>query len=259
MKPMNDQATEIKGNLKIADEVWRLRFPVDWATYDPGQFVMLSIPGTVTFLRRPFGIAHLKGGLAEICYKVVGKGTRALSQAPVGTAINVLGPCGRGYALPVKSETAVLVAGGYGIAPLCGLAHHLRQDKRTVRLYYGGKRKGDLFCLDELRQMGVDLRLTTEDGSIGEKGLVTGLLERELSSIEKPALFACGPKGLVEAVAGLGLASNLPTQVSMDTYMACGLGVCLGCVCQNAEGEYVRVCREGPVFEARELDWSALR
>lgn len=256
---MNDQATEIKGNLKIADEVWRLRFPVDWATYDPGQFVMLSIPDQATFLRRPFGIAHLRGGLAEICYKVVGKGTRALSEAAVGTAINVLGPCGRGYDLPAVTHTAVLVAGGYGIAPLCGLAHRLRQEKLTVRLYYGGKRKGDLFCLDELRQIGVDLRLTTEDGSMGEKGMVTELLQRELSSIERPTLFACGPKGLVKTVARLGLAGDLPTQVSMDTYMACGLGVCLGCVCRSAEGEYVRVCREGPVFEARELDWSALR
>ncbi len=252
---MKDQRTTILLNEPLCERVHRLRFDVDWEAYTPGQFVMVRVPGETVFLRRPFGIARLEGGVAEICYKVVGRGTARLAELARGAAIDVLGPCGKGFALPAADTRAVLVAGGYGIAPLLGLAKQLREARRDVHLFYGGRGKDDFFCVDELRSMGVDLVLATEDGSAGERGLVTEVLATQLDAIVRPVLMACGPEGMVRAVARFGLERGIPTQVSLDAYMACGIGVCLGCVCETAAGEYVRTCREGPVFRAEELKW----
>lgn len=252
---MKDQQTTVLINEPLSERVHRLRFGVDWEAYTPGQFVMVRIPGEAVFLRRPFGIARLEGGVAEICYKVVGRGTARLAELARGTAIDILGPCGHGFVMPTAKENAVLIAGGYGIAPLLGLAKQLREARRDVHCFYGGKSEEEFFCVDELRGMGVDLVLATEDGSAGERGLVTEVLAAQLDAIVRPVLMACGPEGLMHAVARFGLERGIPTQVSRDAYMACGIGVCLGCVCETAAGDSVRTCREGPVFRAEELKW----
>lgn len=253
---MKDLATTIALNERVTETTSRLRVAVDWPSYDPGQFVMLAVPGGETFLRRPFGIAGLAGGHAEICYKVVGKGTAALARSPAGTPVNILGPCGRGFSVPTGTTNAVLVAGGYGIGPLYGLAEKLAASKTPTHVFYGGRDASHLLYLDELAKLGVKLHLATEDGSRGHRGFVTELLERELPAVDAPALFACGPHGLLAAVARIGLARAVPTQVSMEAYMACGMGVCMGCVCKDKDANYVRTCREGPVFDAKELDWA---
>lgn len=252
---MKDVLTTIAANGPMAEGVWCLRAPVPWTSFEPGQFVMLEVPGGEVFLRRPFGIVALEKGEAELCYKVVGRGTAALSRAPAGTSIRLLGPCGKGFLIPAGMKTAVLVAGGYGIGPLFGLAARLRASSVPVAAYYGGKGARHLLYLKELERIGAKLFLTTEDGSAGERGLVTDRLEREIDGIAGPALFACGPKGLLAATAKLGLSHGITTQVSMEAYMACGIGVCQGCVCRDARGEFVRTCREGPVFDAAELKW----
>jgi dihydroorotate dehydrogenase electron transfer subunit len=210
------------------------------------------VPGGDVFLRRPFGIVALEGGLAEICYKIVGKGTKALTRVRVGDAISVTGPCGRGFSLPEKGRTSVLVAGGYGVGPLMGLASGLGGD---VRFYYGAKAERDLLYIDELGALGAKVVVTTEDGSAGEKGLVTSALERDLDTLERAALFSCGPHGLLEAVARIGEARGIPTQVSTEEYMACGIGVCMGCVSKKADGGFARTCKDGPVFDAKDLKW----
>lgn len=250
---MRDSLAKISLNEPVAKGVFRLRFPVEWEERTPGQFVMVSIPSGDVFLRRPFGIARLLKGEAEICYKVVGKGTLALSRARVGAEISVLGPCGNGFVLPEDGKTAVLVAGGYGIAPLFGLAENVKKSGRMVILYYGAKDESALFYVDELKKMKVDVRITTEDGSAGEKGMIMERIVREMDAIEKPELFSCGPAGLLRSVAEMGAQRNIKTQISVESCMACGMGVCLGCVRKDAEGNYVRVCREGPVFDASRL------
>lgn len=252
---MQDIVTTIVANELMVEGVWRLRLAVPWASFDPGQFVMFEMPGGAVFLRRPFGIVALEGGAAEICYKVVGPGTRALSRAQAKSPVRLLGPCGRGFNVSPKIKTAVLVAGGYGIGPLYGLAVRLRASKMPVAVYYGGKDAGHLLYLQGMEKIGAKLFLTTEDGSAGEKGMVTDRLAREIGGIDTPAVFACGPHGLLAATAKLGLVRGIPTQVSMETYMACGIGVCQGCVCKDKDGRYVRTCREGPVFDAKELAW----
>jgi len=241
----------------MSSDAYRLRFAVDWSSYDPGQFVMVAIPGNTVFLRRPFGIARFSNGRAEICYKVVGRGTAALSQSGVGTRIDVLGPCGRGFEFPEADSTAVLVAGGYGIGPLFGLCERLVSEGRRCVLYYGSKTESHFLYLDELTKLGAKVVLSTEDGSLGARGFITHTLEKDLDSIERPSLYACGPHGLLKSVAQISSRKNLPAQVSMEAYMACGIGVCLGCACKDAAGDFVRTCREGPVFDAKELKWDS--
>lgn len=253
---MKDLLTHIVLNEPMTETTNRLRVAVDWPSFDPGQFVMIDVPGNAVFLRRPFGIVGLDAGVAEICYKVVGKGTEALSVAPVGASISVLGPCGSGFKPPAKMKTALLVAGGYGIGPLFGLASALRRKGVEVRVFYGGRNEAHLLYLEELKRIGASLHPATEDGSLGHKGFVTELLEDGIKSAEVPALFACGPHGLLEETARIGISRNIPTQVSMEAYMACGLGVCQGCVCKDKDGGFVRTCSEGPVFDAAELAWN---
>lgn len=252
---MKDELTHIACNEAVAERTYRLRAPVSWSSFEPGQFVMVEIPGGERFLRRPFGIAALKEGELEIFSRVVGRGTEALSRAPAGTALRILGPLGRGFRAPAGMRTALLVAGGYGIAPLVALAARFREEKIAVRVYYGAKHAGAFFCRDELAAIGAELLLTTEDGSLSERGLVTAPLEREIAAFPGPALFACGPRGMLEAVAAIGRARGVPAQVSLESFMACGLGLCQGCVCLDRDGNYQRVCREGPVFDAADIAW----
>lgn len=251
---MRDFESRIIENKKISDEFYALKFSAGWKNYDPGQFVMISIPGDEVFFRRPFGILDTKKGVAEVCYKVVGRGTGALSKAKAGAKINVLGPCGRGFSVPKGKAVCVLVAGGYGIAPLIGLAEKIAKAKREVILFYGAKTASRLLYMKRLRKMGVKLELATEDGKKGAKGFVTDLLEKKLGGFDSPHLFACGPDGLLKKVAAIGRSKKIPAQISIESHMACGIGVCLGCVCKDAKGDYVRVCREGPVFNVKEIN-----
>ncbi len=254
---MKDQRCKISLNEKVTDNLHRMRIRVAWEGFVPGQFVMLSIPGNEVFLRRPFGIAAFSKGELEICYKVVGRGTRVLAEAKAETEIDILGPCGHGFDISkLKSNsTPLLVAGGYGIAPIFGLAELLRENDHAPHLFYGGKSRGDLFYIDQLKEIGVVVHVSTEDGSLGKRGLVTELLRAELKSFYSPSIFACGPEGLLKAVAVISKENSLPAQVSTERYMGCGIGVCLGCVCKDVSGGYVRTCREGPVFDANGLAW----
>lgn len=253
---MNDYRTKIIANEKIAPGINRMSFDVNWNDCVPGQFLMLSVPGDEVFLRRPFGIADLSDGKAEIFYKVVGRGTTALSNATAGTEISVLGPLGRGFSRVTShgSRVTILVAGGYGLAPMVGFAKRLLESNEKFSLYFGGKSSDDMFFVEELKKMGIDVRIATEDGSMGEKGLVTQLLEKDLGDVENPAIYVCGPDGLLNAMTKIARKNDCFCEVSREAYMACGLGVCLGCVCRDKEGNYVRTCKEGPVFNVNELE-----
>ena len=250
---MKENKTRIALNEPMGRRAYRLRFEVDWDSYDPGQFVMVRVPGGEVFLRRPFGIAGLSDGCAEVCYKVVGRGTNALTEASAGAEISVTGPCGKGFEKPAAESTAVLIAGGYGIGPLMGLCRNAPGERV---IYYGAKAEDHFLYLDELKELGVRTVLATEDGSLGEKGLITKCLERDLGKLEKPTLLACGPPGLLAAGAKLGISKRIPTQVSTEEDMACGIGVCMGCVAKKADGGFVRTCSDGPVFDAKELKWN---
>jgi dihydroorotate dehydrogenase electron transfer subunit len=228
----------------------------------PGQFAHLRIPlMRDALLRRPFSIFQVSGETISILYKIVGKGTEILGRMKSRERLSALGPLGHGFTVPEPcGETPLLVAGGYGMAALYLLA---QRSPRKGIVFVGGRRRADILCEAEFRALGWEVRAATEDGSHGEKGVVTQPLITELrrgSAGRK--LFACGPTGMLKAVGRIAEEFNVPAELSMDEHMCCGVGVCLTCVVPTKRGdswEYARTCTEGPVFDARQIVWEAAK
>jgi dihydroorotate dehydrogenase electron transfer subunit len=215
---------------------------------------MLQVPDSVVFLRRPFSICRkVDSDTIELFYKKVGQGTGRLSELSQGEKIQVLGPLGKGFTLPKGVKKALFVAGGFGIAPFVEFAKVLNKKGVKAALFYGGRGLEDIQFIDEFKDLGVDVYITTEDGTLGAKGLITELLLKELSNYPKDSMiFCCGPSGMTESVIDLAKKNEIPAQVSYETYMGCGIGVCLGCAVKTTEG-YKRACTEGPVFDIKEI------
>lgn len=220
----------------------------------PGQFVHVRIPTLEpSALRRPFSVFDAADGKVTVLYKQVGRGTEALARVAVGDYVEIEGPLGRGF--PQKCEgTALLVGGGFGVAPLHFLAKKLQ--KRI--LFVGGRTKSDLLALDKFAELGVECKVSTNDGSLGYKGFVVGPLDETIAELkergEKFELFTCGPDGLLKAVTERALAHAVPGWISVDRHMICGMGACFACIQKTVRGNS-RCCIEGPVFKAEELVW----
>jgi dihydroorotate dehydrogenase electron transfer subunit len=264
----------ILSNAEVSPGYWRMRLtaPPEFCRATPGQFVMVRVSGAIDpLLRRPFGIFDVgmhvpvqSGAVAqpyfEMLYRVVGKGTAMLSALHGSDLLDILGPLGTGFTLGGAGEEKLIVGGGVGLAPLYMLARELVKQS-PVRLFAGGRTRDDVLCITEFERLGVECYTATEDGSLGECGLVTEALIRRLDSLEgRATIYACGPHGMLAAVASIAAERNIPCQVSLEGYMACGVGACLGCVApgrdHSAETPDFRcVCTEGPVFDAGELKW----
>lgn len=223
----------------------------------PGQFCLLKVPGV--FLRRPLSIFKAENSRVEFLYKVIGKGTESLSGLKPGQRINVLGPLGNGYDLSVlnSGRFPVFVAGGVGIASLSFLAI---KSKTPGILLYGAASKKDLIGLETFRKLRWNIKISTMDGTLGVKGLVTGLCDKHINSnvCRSAAIFSCGPNAMLKEVAKFASERRLPGFVSLEEMMACGTGLCQGCVVKTTNG-YERVCKEGPVFDIKHIDWSEYR
>lgn len=229
----------------------------------PGQFVMLKVaPGPDPLLARPFSVHGIQGDNLLLLFQARGKGTRLLAQAKPGQELTMWGPQGRGFDLG-QTQRPVLVAGGMGVAPLAFAAEQLSETVDEVRLLYGLSGAAGLDPLmdlfkERLDPVKVTLSFCTDDGSLGHKGLVTDLLEKSLSSSQplKPDLvITCGPLPMLKAVARICGKQKVACQVSLEAPMACGVGSCQGCVQPLAGGGYLRVCQEGPVLPAEQVDW----
>jgi dihydroorotate dehydrogenase electron transfer subunit len=259
---MFEQTVQIVSNWRDTDAYFRLvaRAPQIAPLVEPGQFAHVRIlPLKDALLRRPFSIFQVAGETFSILYKAIGKGTEALSRMRAGEELSVIAPLGHGFTVPRPGgETPLLVAGGYGMAAMYLLAQ--RSPQKGIA-FVGGRRRVDILCEEEFRALGWDVRVATEDGSHGEKGLVTQPLLAELRrTTSGRKLFACGPTPMLEAVAKIAEECNVPAELSMDEHMCCGVGVCLTCVIpiQAGDGwEYQRTCTEGPVFDARQIAWEA--
>jgi dihydroorotate dehydrogenase electron transfer subunit len=234
----------------------------------PGQFFMVGIPGADVLLRRPFSVCGLPGtfadapeGSVQVLYKVVGRGTALLSSLRPGAALTALGPLGRGFDLGVAPGVRpVLVAGGIGVAPFPALAAALAARGTPSTLVYGARSAGDLPLLDWFRERCDAVTVTTEDGSLSRRGLVTEALGGLLDGAGATRIYACGPSPMLRAVAAIARSRGVPCELSLEAHMACGFGVCLGCVVPTRGGEggqpaYERVCVEGPVMPAERLLW----
>jgi dihydroorotate dehydrogenase electron transfer subunit len=240
----------------------------------PGQFVMIK-PGTAHYplLRRPFSIFEIlrKGDSpvgVSLLNKRIGVGTSLLYDARPGDRLACLGPLGQPFAPVNPPGEAWMVAGGVGLAPFVTLAEALAARGTPATLFYGGRGSADLFRDEIFEHLGVKVVLTTEDGTRGERGRVTGPLVRALT--DRPAdravtLYACGPTPMMRAVADLGRRFNRPTFVSLEPVMGCGMGGCYSCVVpvrhtpEDSSSHFVRSCLAGPVFDAALVAWDSLR
>jgi dihydroorotate dehydrogenase electron transfer subunit len=252
-----------------------LRVP-GWPGCEPGHFAMLSAgaigaaPRTDPLLPRPMAIFREQGDRIEILYRRTGRGTALLAEARPGERVRVVGPLGRPFPLPAQGERALLVGGGTGIASLFELARRLAG--RAVVLL-GARSAVDLLGRSDFEAIGVPLRLATEDGSAGARGLVSELLEAELATAASEAgseaqpsgasssrtrVYACGPAAMMRRCAELAAARGRATWASLENHMACGFGVCLGCAIPLRAGGFALVCRDGPVFAADEVAWEGL-
>jgi len=226
----------------------------------PGQFLHVRVPNLWQgALRRPFSICQVEKAFVSILYKTVGSGTEALARIPAGARVNLLGPLGHGFPTEIGDRIPVLVGGGYGVAPLLFLASRI--PRRAGLLFAGGRTGSDILLREAFEALGWEIHLATEDGSIGTAGRVTDALDRwaEHAPPANCAFFACGPDGMLKAVGDRAIAWNCPAWLSLDKHMGCGVGACLACVqtLRRDDGTSYkgRVCRDGPVFEARQIVW----
>ena len=231
--------------------------PAIAAEAQPGQFVHVRVPNIeASRLRRPFSIydADPATGCVYVLYKSVGFGTRRLAALPAGTALQVLGPVGKGFPLD-PSGMPCLVGGGYGVAPLWFLATRL---PRKGVLFVGGRTAADILETDRFREAGWEVRIATQDGSLGVQGLVTAPLDEALAASADAELYACGPDGMLKAVGERAIRHGIRGWLSLDKHMVCGVGACLACVQKIRDGQgerLARVCVDGPVFESRTIVW----
>ena len=269
-------------NVPFARDTYRLRFacPEIAQRATPGQFLMVRLgSGDDPLLARPLALYDTAvdgSGQAEaidLVYLVVGRMTRRLAAWRPGQTLEVWGPLGNGFS-PQACDELIMVAGGIGQTPFLSLAHeHLqqraygqpvRQVPRVGRvvLCYGVRTAAYLAGVEDFRQAGVEVRISTDDGTAGQAGLVTNLLAQLLQ--ERPSvsrrIVCCGPEPMMAAVADLSRRHSIPAQVSLETPMACGIGICFSCVAPileaNGQSDYRRTCVEGPVFDAACIDWS---
>lgn len=229
----------------------------------PGQFAHLKIPRLEeAVLRRPFSIFKADSEGVSILYKSVGKGTDSMRSIQPGEQVDVLGPLGNGFPTLGKGKSIpVLVAGGYGNAALYLQAAALPQKGIA---FFGGRTAEDILCIEEFEALGWDVRVTTNDGSLGTEGLVTAALDpwleeqRARGMGQGVEIFACGPNAMLKAIGGIAADNGLAAWLSMDRNMACGLGACLTCVIKRKTEtgwDWARCCKDGPVFCAEEIIW----
>ena len=225
----------------------------------PGQFVHVQIAQLKErILRRPFSICNVSDdGVLTVVYKIVGEGTAKLAELTPGTVCNLMGPLGVPFSIPSDNEVPVLVAGGYGSAATYILA---QRSSNPGILLLGARSVDDLILIEEFEKLGFEVRIATENGEKGRKGLVTELLQDILNEpeIANKRFYGCGPRGMLMAMGRMLLANSNDGELSLDHLMCCGVGACFACVVKvkddNPDGwRYARTCNEGPVFRASDV------
>jgi dihydroorotate dehydrogenase electron transfer subunit len=233
----------------------------------PGHFVALAVGGEQSgmLLRRAFSIHAVQdrgvyGGTVEVVFAVHGKGTKWLSELHRHDPVDIVGPLGRPFALPREPVSCVLVAGGYGSAPMFMLADALRARGCRVDVLLGAATEEKLFGVLEAKRMAATMTITTEDGSLGEKGRVTDVLPELLGRVDADVVYACGPMGMLAAVAEQATAHGAHSQCAVEEAMACGIGICMTCVLpvvgDDGVTRMLRSCVDGPVFRGDRVRWA---
>jgi dihydroorotate dehydrogenase electron transfer subunit len=241
-----------------------LKAPVLASCARAGQFIMIQTQsGSDPLLRRPISLCRAGGETVEILFQVRGRGTAIMASWQPGHSVSIIGPCGNGFMVPTGLQTAVLVAGGIGAAPLLYLAESLQTSRTncTRLFFFGSRNQADAGLLAGAPEYIPPHRFihATEDGSTEHPGLVTDAFETSIGRDElgggTTCIYCCGPAPMLKKVALIAEARGIPCQVSLETHMACGVGACLGCAVRTKSG-FKRVCADGPVFDSSLLDWN---
>lgn len=270
----------IISNREIAPGYFLLdvKMPGARQTVVPGQFFNIKITSGITpLLRRPFSAHKIEKDAVKILYKVVGQATTMLRDKKCGDTLDILGPLGNGFSIPAAGRrgTAFLVGGGHGVAPLYALAERLK-GHTDITVLIGGRSREHIIGAGEFRKLGAEVLVATDDGSSGHRGFVTDILEGQLRRIfdakkggvlydrgytkndahtrRSAAVYACGPAPMLSAVSKIAEGYTTPCQVSVEEYMGCGTGICMGCAIDTTSGKKL-VCRDGPVFNGKDIVW----
>ena len=241
----------------IAKDIYSLWLKTDKiaAQARPGQFVSVYCNDGGHLLPRPISLCEInqEKGTLRLVYRVVGKGTEMFAALKAGDSVEVLGPLGNGFPMEeAEGKRVFLIGGGIGVPPMLETAKQLKGEPVLVMGY-----RDELFLTDEMKKAG-ELVIATEDGRAGTKGNVLDAIRE--NDLKADMIFACGPKPMLRALKAYGLENNIPCYVSMEERMACGVGACLGCVCQSTEVDdhsqvkNKRVCKDGPVFLSTEVE-----
>ena len=243
---MKDTLFTITENVNIAKDVYRMTLAGDVsAIRNPGEFINIRIDGF--YLRRPISVHDLGDGCVTIIYKVVGKGTEAMSRMTAGMTLWALTGLGNGYDLTLSGDRPLLIGGGVGVPPLYLLAKRLIAQGKQVSVVLGFNTASEVFCEDAFRELGCEVTVATVDGSCGVKGFVTDTLPENCTYF-----YTCGPEPMLRAVYR---ATDISGQFSFEERMGCGFGACMGCSCKTITG-YKRICKDGPVLKKEEILWA---
>ena len=242
---MQDTIFTIIENKIIAKDVYKMLLRGDTsAVGNAGEFVNIQLDGF--YLRRPISVCDVEGDVLTLIYKVVGKGTEAMSKMTEGTDLQVMTGLGNGYDLSLSGDSPLLVGGGVGVPPMYLLAKRLLAQGKRVSVVLGFNTADEVFYEEEFKALGCDVTVTTVDGSRGVKGFVTDALPEAYTYF-----YTCGPMPMFRA---LNKAVKTSGQFSFEERMGCGFGACMGCSCKTVTG-YKRICKEGPVLQKEEIRW----
>ena len=243
---MQDTIFTVIENTKIAKDVYKMLLRGDTsAIKGAGGFVNIQLDGF--YLRRPISVCDVEGDVLTLIYKVVGKGTAAMSEMAQDTQLRLLTGLGNGYDLTEAGERPLLIGGGVGVPPMYLLAKRLLAQGKQVSVILGFNTADEVFYEDEFKALGCDVQVTTVDGSHGVKGFVTDALPKDYTYF-----YTCGPMPMFKA---LFKATSTSGQFSFEERMGCGFGACMGCSCKTITG-YKRICKDGPVLKKEEIIWA---
>ena len=242
---MKQSIFTILSNTALTDNVYKMVLSGDTSAITAaGQFVNIQLDGL--FLRRPISVCDYNDSTLTIIYKVVGKGTQAMSKMASGE-LDILTGLGNGYDLSISGDAPVLVGGGVGVPPMYNLAKKLLEEGKKVTVILGFNTKSEIFYEEEFKKLGCAVLATTVDGSYGIQGFVTDALKE----VNYSYFYSCGPEPMLKA---LYKATTTSGQMSFEERMGCGFGACMGCSCKTLTG-YKRICKDGPVMRKEEILW----
>lgn len=243
---MKQVILKVESNKKIACNVYEMLLSGDCSGItSSGQFINIKIDGF--YLRRPISVCNYTDNSVTIIYKVIGKGTEAMSEMPIGTELDVLVGLGNGYNLEKSGDKPLLLGGGAGVPPMYRLCKDLVKQGKTPSVVLGFNSACDVFYEQEFAALDVKVYVATADGSYGTKGFVTDVMK----DLDYSYFYTCGPEPMLKAVCSTAVTSG---QLSFEERMGCGFGACMGCSCKTLTGNK-RICKEGPVFEKEEILW----